>query len=393
MDDFFGFPNPNEPKSLTPPPGYEPVHRDGMSWARRGPTYETTSRVSQEQWNHLIAQFRGLATLPGVNVDDVAATSPLLLREFIARAVAYTVVEVLSGEDIEGYGVLTKALYDPDHDGIIGLAQGGTGFAAGSAEDLRDKLGISAAIKGAVDDLVASSPEALDTLKELSAALGDDPNFAATTAAALATRLRFDAAQALTPAQRAQALANLGLDEWSLQPIGVAIPVFDHIAGVSAPPLDQGYRYIRLSAGHTGAGGYNAGVLKSESVSGTAPLVIATATVDLATSPLNGKAVSLINTERRFLRAGQAGVVEQDALQEITGRLEFRRPNSTDHLSLVPTGAFADATDGGGAGNMGVSVSGSTPRSRITFTAGNVARTSDETRPKNIGATYYMRIK
>lgn len=53
-------------------------------------------------------------------------------------------------------------------------------------------------------------PAVLDSLDELAAAIGDDPNFAATITAALGNRLRLDAAQSLTDAQRAQGRANLG---------------------------------------------------------------------------------------------------------------------------------------------------------------------------------------
>lgn len=44
---------------------------------------------------------------------------------------------------------------------------------------------VQAVVKSVVANLVDSSPEALDTLNELAAALGDDPNFAATMTAAL----------------------------------------------------------------------------------------------------------------------------------------------------------------------------------------------------------------
>ena len=47
-------------------------------------------------------------------------------------------------------------------------------------------------------------------LDELAAAIGDDPNFAATLTAALGNRLRLDAAQTLTEAQRTQGRTNLG---------------------------------------------------------------------------------------------------------------------------------------------------------------------------------------
>jgi len=62
----------------------------------------------------------------------------------------------------------------------------------------------------AVSAVVASSPAALDTLNELAAALGNDANFAATTATALGNRVRFDAVQTLTAPQKAQAIANIG---------------------------------------------------------------------------------------------------------------------------------------------------------------------------------------
>jgi hypothetical protein len=88
----------------------------------------------------------------------------------------------------------------------IGTAGGGTVQTA-----LDQKAGI-AYVNQKVADLVASSPAALDTLAELAAALGNDPNYAATISAALGYRLRFDIAnQGLTGAQQANAKANLGL--------------------------------------------------------------------------------------------------------------------------------------------------------------------------------------
>ncbi|MEN5279072.1 hypothetical protein ABE527_19285 [Brucella sp. TWI432] len=68
---------------------------------------------------------------------------------------------------------------------------------------------VAAAIQQAVSDLVNGSGAALDTLKELADALGNDPQFAATVSAALGLRLRVDAAQAFTLAQKAQGRSNL----------------------------------------------------------------------------------------------------------------------------------------------------------------------------------------
>lgn len=60
------------------------------------------------------------------------------------------------------------------------------------------------------DELVNGAGSALDTLKELSEALGNDPSFATTMATALANRVRFDEAQALTNTQKQTARDNIG---------------------------------------------------------------------------------------------------------------------------------------------------------------------------------------
>lgn len=68
----------------------------------------------------------------------------------------------------------------------------------------------STKIESVVAAVVDAAPGALDTLNELAAALGDDANFAATVNAALGNRVRYDAAQALTAPQAAQARSNIG---------------------------------------------------------------------------------------------------------------------------------------------------------------------------------------
>lgn len=77
-----------------------------------------------------------------------------------------------------------------------------------SADKIFDSIEIAkAAVK---DELLDGAGEAFDTLKELAAALGNDPNFAATLAAEVANRVRYDAAQVLTSPQQAQARSNIG---------------------------------------------------------------------------------------------------------------------------------------------------------------------------------------
>lgn len=167
-------------------------------------------------------------------------------------------------------------------------------------------------------------------------------------------------------------LASQTTDSWAVMPIGVPFPVFDHLTSTLAPPNNASYRYVKLTAGDT----YNTGLLTSEVVSGSSPLVLATAIISLAGSPLNGKAISLINTERRALRAGSSGVSQSDQLQG---------------FGLTGTGTGGGTTrafDSWGA-------SGSAPFiyiSPVSDGANGTPRTGDETRGKNIGVTYYMRV-
>lgn len=65
-------------------------------------------------------------------------------------------------------------------------------------------------ISGAVSALVDAAPGTLDTLNELAAALGDNPNFATTVTADISNRVRYDAAQTLTGIQQGQARTNIG---------------------------------------------------------------------------------------------------------------------------------------------------------------------------------------
>ena len=96
---------------------------------------------------------------------------------------------------------------------IDDLAGNGDTAVTWSADKIFDS--IEAAKVAVKNELVAGASTALDTLNELAAALNNDPNFATTLATDLANRVRFDAAQTLTTAQKTQARDNIGAAEAS----------------------------------------------------------------------------------------------------------------------------------------------------------------------------------
>ena len=203
-----------------------------------------------------------------------------------------------------------------------------------------------------------------------------------TNAATSETNAAASASSASNSADRAEAAVIA--EGWMGLPIGMPFPV---AYGASLPPTDDpAFRYVLLTAGMTGAGAYNEGILTGETVTGSAPLIEATATISLAGSPLNGITIHLINTEKRFVGAGASEAFENDSLQNIYGGLGyFVNPSG---VSPSSTGAFTNSasqpsSDGG-------------PNSRnyayYYFNAANVARVDDHTQPRAHRAPHLMRI-
>ena len=109
-------------------------------------------------------------------------------------------------------GSLTDVSIDSATNGMVlkrvGLAWVASRILLGDIEGW--EATVAAQVAGAITGLRDGAPGALDTLDELAAALGDDPNFAATIATALGSRVRGDAAQTWTDAQKLQARSNIG---------------------------------------------------------------------------------------------------------------------------------------------------------------------------------------
>jgi hypothetical protein len=177
-------------------------------------------------------------------------------------------------------------------------------------------------------------------------------------------------------------------DPFLLKVIGEPFALWDHITGCPVPDNSGDAKFIKLTSGLTGAGGFNEGLLGSESVTGTAPLVEATATI--LVGPMTGQTVHLINTEEAFLRArATSGALQMDQMQRITGQTGPYLRGTTSgigSLTTINTGTL----DLGGAttrnfGDVSFN-SADSPNARVSST------TDGETRSKNVSATYYLRI-
>jgi hypothetical protein len=113
-------------------------------------------------------------------------------------------------------------------------------------------------INTAVNGLLNGAPGALDTLKELADAIGDDANFASTVTTALSNRLRVDINnQALTSTQKTNAQTNLGLGSVAVKNIATAAEIKNN-TNAGAVTVDNAWTaaaYVDL--GNSGSGNLN----------------------------------------------------------------------------------------------------------------------------------------
>ena len=175
---------------------------------------------------------------------------------------------------------------------------------------------------------------------------------------------------------------------WTSRAIGEEVWLDDSNPAVDVPQTDNpNFRFIKLTAGENGSGGYNEGVLINETVSGSAPLIEATAEVNLPESPFHGQTVRLLNTERRFVRAGEAGVAQEDAFQGHSILARYRSAGGGTSVEY-----FNDLT-GVTPAYVWSNLYGVISAPLWSDGTNGTPRTASETRPRNIGRTVYMRIK
>uniref|UniRef100_UPI00333E6FFC hypothetical protein n=1 Tax=Castellaniella defragrans TaxID=75697 RepID=UPI00333E6FFC len=184
---------------------------------------------------------------------------------------------------------------------------------------------------------------------------------------------------------------------WTGMPIGMEFPI---APGAPEPPTDSpNFRYIKLSAGLTGAGGYNAGCLGAEIVTGLDPTVTATAVVSLESSPMNGVTVALLNTTRTFLRPAQASGLDiynsQNANHSHTGSTG----NDGEHTHQLNLTVGSSGNGNGLMVGNPQSSEGPTGRGSVGYGGAHqhqiyIANSGGaESVPRHTSRAYYMRIK
>ena len=173
-----------------------------------------------------------------------------------------------------------------------------------------------------------------------------------------------------------------------IMPIGTVFMVWDNLTDVS---IDNSLgNFIKLTAGEDGAGQFNEGLLTNETVSGSAPLVEATA--EIAVGPLTGETVHLINTEEAVIRARQtSGALQFDEIQRITGGVGGNATSNLNPISRSHSASGPFSIDNAGGVEPATS---STSGAGFSFDTNNISgyRSGNETRAKNVSATAYMRI-
>lgn len=161
----------------------------------------------------------------------------------------------------------------------------GTPTAPTAAQTVNNtQVATTAFVKSAIAALVASSPAALDTLNELAAALGNDPNFATTMTNALAGKQQKDATLTnLSGKDVAGLLEYLGLGTASKRNVGTGA---NQIPDMSAFASGSGYQ--KLPGGYILQwGSANAGNSASTGMPNTFPIPFPSGIVIITTGQID----------------------------------------------------------------------------------------------------------
>ncbi|EPS1426314.1 phage tail protein [Escherichia coli] len=249
----------------------------------------------------------------------------------------------------------------------------GTPTAPTAAQSVNNtQIATTAFVKSAIAAMVGSAPAALDTLNELAAALGNDPNFSTTVLNALAGKQPLDNTLTnLSGKDVAGLLAYLGLGEGSALPVGVPVP------WPSATPP-------------TGWLKCNGAAFSAEEYPELAKVYPTNKLPDLRGEFIRGWDDGRgIDTNRSLLSS------QGDTIRNITGFINEVKGtiDSATFRLQTGTGAFALASQATRNiyNNLGTYETKNTPYTGFSFDASRVVPTASENRPRNIAFNYIVR--
>ncbi|EJA7120032.1 phage tail-collar fiber domain-containing protein [Escherichia coli] len=247
----------------------------------------------------------------------------------------------------------------------------GTPTAPTAAQSVNNtQIATTAFVKSAIAAMVGSAPAALDTLNELAAALGNDPNFATTMLNALAGKQPLDNTLThLSGKDVAGLLAYLGLGEGSALPVGVPVP------WPSATPP-------------TGWLKCNGAVFSAEEYPELAKAYPTNKLPDLRGEFIRGW------DDGRGIDAGREILSAQgDAIRNITGTFGNGQTEANAAISFnTASGVFVSQSAlRNTIGNTTIIPNTPNNPHLVNFDASRVVPTASENRPRNIAFNYIVR--
>lgn len=249
----------------------------------------------------------------------------------------------------------------------------GTPTAPTAAQTVNNtQVATTAFVKSAIAALVASSPAALDTLNELAEALGNDPNFATTMTNALAGKQPLDNTLTnLSGKDVAGLLTYLGLGAGA-PPIGV--PFFWPSSAMPNTVMPEWADMVFLK-------------FNDSTFSPTTYPKLALVWPGLKLPDLRGEFLRVWDDGRGIDNGRTLLSPQGDAIQNVTGYL-------VDLYTGVNTDALGVFSRSVVQGNLAPPAPGGTvSTSTFNFDLSRVARTSTESRPRNIAFNFLVRAK
>ncbi|MEK8417973.1 phage tail protein [Escherichia coli] len=234
------------------------------------------------------------------------------------------------------------------------------------------RIATTAFVQAAITALINGAPATLDTLKEIAAAINNDPKFSTTINNALSGKQPLDETLThLSGKDVAGLLAYLGLGEGSALPVGVPVP------WPSATPP-------------TGWLKCNGAAFSAEEYPELAKAYPTNKLPDLRGEFIRGW------DDERGVDSGRTLLSSQgDAIRNITGGFGQLRVNSEIN-AIVDVQSVSGAFYGGTSVRNNINVSMTYANDRkirqdVHFSAANVVPTANENRPRNIAFNYIVR--